>query len=191
MSYNSVIRSEDVQAFEKLNENYDHIKSRQDFMQKVNDYFKENGRVEGCPGVEFETLANIHERMKDNIGLPYPESFFNTNSKTMEMLQSMMNRVADNPETLFRSWHFKGGEAVVNLANNRLQLMFDEKPTQENLTKLKQHGFKWAPKVKAWQRQLTHKTMAVCDKIDFLKPFDGKKPTDLQPNPPKRNEPER
>ena len=44
MSYNSVIRSEDTQAFEKLNENYDHIKSRQDFMQKVNDYFKENSK---------------------------------------------------------------------------------------------------------------------------------------------------
>ena len=191
MSYNSVIRSEDVQAFEKLNENYDHIKGRQDFMQKVNDYFKENGRLEGCPYLEPEAIVSITANMKGFPCLPYPESFFNTNSKTMEMLQTMMNRVADKPETLFRSWHFEGGEAVVNLANNRLQLMFDEKPTQENLTKLKQHGFKWAPKAKAWQRQLTHKTMATCDKIDFLKPFDGKKPTDFQPNPPKRNEPER
>ena len=62
MSYNSVIRSEDVQAFEKLNENYDYIKSRQDYMQKVNDYFRENGTVIGCPGIETEAVTALKQR---------------------------------------------------------------------------------------------------------------------------------
>ena len=189
--YNNVIRSEDVLAFEKLNENYDHIKGRQEFMQKVNDYFKENGKVGGCPGVEPEAAAALEAKVKSGQELPYPQSFFDNNSQTLKMLQSMMNRVAERGETLFRSWHFEGGEAVVNLANNRLQLIFDKRPSDDRLAKLKQNGFKWAPKGKAWQRPLTHQTMSVCNKIDFLKPFDGRKPTDFQPNPPKRNEPER
>jgi hypothetical protein len=33
--------------------------------------------------------------------------------------------------------------------------------------------------------------MATCDKIDFIKPKDGRKPTDIQPKAPKKNEPER
>ena len=189
--YNNVIRSEDMQVFEKLNENYDHIKGRQDHMQQVNDYFKEHGTVKGCPGLEAEAVTALETKIKDGQELPYPKAYFDNNSKTLDMLQNMMNRVAENPETLFRSWHFTGGEAVVNLANNRLQLMFDEKPSDDKINALKTSGFKWAPKGKAWQRPLTHKTMSVCDKIDFLKPFDGKKPTDFQPNPPKRNEPER
>ena len=191
MSYNSVIRSEDVQAFEKLNENYDYIKSRQDYMQKVNDYFKENGTVIGCPGIETEAVTALEAKIKSGQELPYPQSFFDNNTQTLNMLQNMMNRVADKPETLFRSWHFEGGEAVVNLANNRLQLMFDEKPSDDRINSLKKNGFKWAPKGKAWQRPLTHQTMSVCDKVNFLKPFDGKKPTDFQPSPPKRNEPQR
>ena len=189
--YNNVIRTEDVQAFEKLSENYDHIRNRQDYMQRVNDYFKENGKVEGCPGVEPKAVSSLEEKIQSGQELPYPQSFFDNNSQTLKMLQSMMNRVAEKPETLFRSWHFEGGEAVVNLANNRLQLMFNERPSDEKIADLKKNGFKWAPTHKAWQRPLTHQTMSVCDKIDFLKPFEGRKPTDYQPTPPKRNEPER
>ena len=189
--YNNVIRTEDVNAFEKLSENYDHIRNRQDYMQRVNDYFKENGTVEGCPGVEPEAVTSLEEKIKGGQELPYPQSFFDNNAQTLKMLQSMMNRVAEKPETLFRSWHFEGGEAVVNLANNRLQLMFKERPSDDKIADLKKHGFKWAPTHKAWQRPLTHQTMSVCDKVDFIKPFEGRKPTDYQPTPPKRNEPER
>ena len=56
---------------------------------------------------------------------------------------------------------------------------------------LKKNGFKWAPTHKSRQRPLTHQTMSVCDKIDFIKPKDGRKPTDIQPKAPQKNEPER
>lgn len=39
-------------------------------------------------------------------------------------------------------------------ADNRLRLYFDEKPSEEQRSKLKCNGFKWAPSVGAWQRQL-------------------------------------
>ncbi|MBE7048450.1 MAG: hypothetical protein E7393_03645 [Ruminococcaceae bacterium] len=189
--YYDVIKTEDVQAFEKLSENYDHIKKRQDYMQQVNDYYKENGTIKGFPGLEENTITSIEKAISEGQELPYPQTFFQNNKKTMDMLQKMMNRVAEKPETLFRSWHFEGGEAVVNLAKNRLQLMFKEIPSEEQRATLKKNGFVWANKSKAWQRPLTHQTMSVCDKIGFVNPHEGRKPTDYQPAPPKRNEPER
>ena len=189
--YNSVIRSDDKNAFEKLSENYDHIKNRQEYMQRVNRYYEENGTVEGCPGVEEETAILLDERIKEGQEGPYPKSFFVENEKTMDSLQKMMNRVAEKSETLFKCWNFEGGEAVVNLANNRLQLMFEDKPSEEIINTLKQNGFKWAPKGKAWQRPLNFQTMAVCDKLRFIKPIDGRKPTEIQPKMPKKDEPER
>lgn len=189
--YNNIIRSDDINAFEKLNENYDHIKNRQEYMQRVNQYYEENGTTEGCPGVEEETALLLDARISEGQEGPYPKSFFAENEKTMDNLQKMMERVAQKPETLFKSWQFRGGEAVINLANNRLQLMFDEKPSDEIIGTLKQNGFKWAPKGKAWQRPLNFGTMSVCDKLSFIKPLDGRKPTDIQPKAPKRNEPER
>lgn len=42
-----------------------------------------------------------------------------------------------------------------NVEENRLQLFFNGKPKTETLSKLKGRGFKWSPRNKAWQRQLT------------------------------------
>ena len=81
--------------------------------------------------------------------------------------------------------------AIVNLANNRLQLYFEEKPADEQRATLKSNGFKYAPSTKAWQRPLDYKTMAAANRIDFIKPLDGKTPMDLQPKMAKRDAPER
>lgn len=42
-----------------------------------------------------------------------------------------------------------------NTEENRLQLLFPGKPDQEVIARLKSTGFKWSPRFKAWQRQLT------------------------------------
>lgn len=50
---------------------------------------------------------------------------------------------------------FPGGRVVQNWAENRLQIIFDEKPASDLITELKRHAFKWAPSKGAWQRQNT------------------------------------
>ena len=109
----------------------------------------------------------------------------------MRRLQSNIDRVEQKPETLFKGWQFEGGKAVANLANNRLQLLFNEKPNEQQRNMLKQSGFKWAPTAEAWQRPLDPKTFAAADKIGFIKPLDGRMPSDLQPKQPNRSAPER
>lgn len=51
---------------------------------------------------------------------------------------------------------FPGGRVVQNWAENRLQIIFDEKPKSDIISELKRHGFRWAPSQGAWQRQLTN-----------------------------------
>ena len=51
----------------------------------------------------------------------------------------------------FVGWTFPGGEAKINEAENRLQLLFDEKPPEDQRRALKSEGFKWAPSQGAWQ----------------------------------------
>lgn len=50
---------------------------------------------------------------------------------------------------------FPGGRVVQNWAENRLQIIFDEKPSGEIIDLLKKNSFKWAPSKAAWQRQNT------------------------------------
>jgi hypothetical protein len=52
-------------------------------------------------------------------------------------------------------------KVMQNTADNRLQLFFPSKPDEEMIQKLKSRGFKWSPRNKAWQRQLTPNALRV------------------------------
>ena len=50
---------------------------------------------------------------------------------------------------------FEGGKVVWNHEADRLQILFDNIPDDAMRGNLKSNGFRWSPKYKAWQRQLT------------------------------------
>ena len=56
---------------------------------------------------------------------------------------------------------FDGGTVVNNLTDERVQIFFEEKPSQEVRQKLKYNGFRWAPSVGAWQRKNTSRGLYV------------------------------
>jgi hypothetical protein len=56
-----------------------------------------------------------------------------------------------NTETIIN-----GVRVLENTEAMRLQLFFEGKPPAPMIALLKSHGFKWAPSVQAWQRQLTN-----------------------------------
>lgn len=77
---------------------------------------------------------------------------------------SFVNRVLAPPKVprteldykIEQKEYMRGNVRVLqNVSDNRLQLFFDGKPPAEMITKLKKSGFKWSPRNKAWQRQLT------------------------------------
>ena len=58
--------------------------------------------------------------------------------------------------------YFIGDMKIVhNTDDNRLQLLFPGKPDPGMIEKLKSRGFKWSPRNKAWQRQLTPNALRV------------------------------
>lgn len=48
-----------------------------------------------------------------------------------------------------------GVRVVLNKALDRVQVIFPDKPSDDERAVLKKHAFRWAPSVGAWQRQLT------------------------------------
>ena len=48
-----------------------------------------------------------------------------------------------------------GFQIVRNAEQNRLQIIFDDKPDEATRSALKSNGFRWSPRNNAWQRQLT------------------------------------
>ena len=70
---------------------------------------------------------------------------------------------------------------------NRLQIFFDEKPSDSQRAMLKSNGFKWAPSQDAWQRQLNDNAIYAAGRLDFVKPSDGRTVREHQPKPVARD----
>ena len=191
MAYNNIISANDPMAINMLKENLAHFENNTAYMQAVNDFNKENGTMVGFEGIDYAEAVKLDERVNGYQSTPYPGKFFKDNYEKIGRIKANIDRLENKPETMFKGWQFAGGEAIVNLANNRLQLYFEEKPADEQRATLQSIGFKYAPSTKAWQRPLDYKTMAAANRIDFIKPLDGKTPMDLQPKMAKRDAPER
>ena len=195
MSYkNNIISSDDPQAIEKLTEKLQKCEKEQDFMKKANAYYKKNGTTKGCDGISDKLAAKLDARVQESYSWdkqPFPSYRITNNGAEIRRIKKRIENIEANQDTEFVGWQFEGGEAVINKEKNRLQLLFDEKPSDEQRATLKVNGFRWAPSDKAWQRQLNTNAFYAANRIDFIKPESGEKPTDLQPKAPKKNEPER
>ncbi len=88
----------------------------------------------------------------------------NANMKRIEgrikELETKEQRLESSPITKYL---FEGGEVLVNYEVDRIQIMFDTRPTNEELTAWKGKGlntYNWSPSAKAWQRKITPNSLS-------------------------------
>ena len=148
MSYNHVISSDDPQAVEKLTAKLEACQKRQEFMKSVNSFYRKHGTAHGCPGVSEETAEKMDEAVRTGyswVTAPFPSYELSNNNAEIRRLKQRIEQLSYNQEVGYVGWEFDRGEAVANTDNNRLQLLFDEKPGAEQRSVLKQNGFHWSP----------------------------------------------
>lgn len=195
---NSAISSDDPQAVEKLKEKLQRLQKLQTYMKTANAYYRTHGTMQGFEDLSEEKAAEIDGQVKNGyswVTVPYAAYQLSNNNAEINRLKKRIAVLEQRAETGFAGWKFEGGEAVANQEENRLQLIFDGKPTEEQRSQLKRWGFRWSPSNKAWQRQLNKNAIYAAGQIGFVKPLDGRTPRELQPQPRSRqkskNEPER
>jgi len=185
------ISSSDPNALEKLSAKLEGCEKRQTFMKEINAYFRKFGTCKGCPGVPDEMAAKIDAKIESSSYAwdkqPFSSYELTNNNSEIKRIKQRINELERHREVGFVGWKFEGGEAVVNNGLNRLQLVFDERPSSEQCGILKRKGFHWSPRESAWQRQLNDNAIYAVNYIDFVKPLDGRRPTDLQPKAPQRD----
>lgn len=154
-----VIKSSDENAIEKLQEKVDELRENQERMKKVNKAIRLKDAEKGD-----ELLRNMgytDEQIKGfrtpnflgRLGFPsYALTNNNANIHRLEgrikSLQATKSKGTQESENKF----FKVKEDADAM---RVQLFFEGKPEPEARDVLKRNGFRWAPSVGAWQRQLT------------------------------------
>lgn len=183
MSYINKKSSAGLPSAEKLKEELKRCVELQDTMKTVNAYWRKFGTCVGAPGITEEQAKKLDNKIANTRysweKQPFSSYDLTNNNATIKRLENKVSEVSRG----FEGWEFSGGYAEANTELNRLQLFFDEKPSDSQRANLKANGFKWAPSQEAWQRQLTDNAIYAANRLDFLKPTDGRTVRDHQPKP--------
>ena len=175
---------DDPQAAAKLEAKLVKLESAQETMKAVNAYFRKNKTLEGCPSLTPEQITKLQQETSQSWHLdksrPYPAYMLSNNNAEIRRIRGRIEQVRQHEETNFAGWEFDGGRVEANKADNRLQVFFDGKPDEAARDELKANGFRWAPSVGAWQRQLNKNAYYAAGYISCIQPISGEKPIDVQ-----------
>lgn len=163
------ISSDDPNAIDKLRKKLAGMEELQAKMKNVNAYYRKHKTLEGCPDLTPEAIASLTSGMDGGFRLedkPYPSwALSNNNANIRRVRQRIeeLEKAAESPAP--DGWSFDGGEVVMNKEMNRVQIFYDDKPDADVRANLKSYGFRWAPSVKAWQRQLNRNGIYAAQKV--------------------------
>ena len=154
-SHGETISADDPLAREKLSAKLEYLKTNHENMKAANRAAR--GSAEK-PHPSWE-LSNSNQQIK-------------ATEQRLKQLEQSAARSATSTASAGTS--FKGGTMKVNTEINRLQLVFDGKPSAEVRAQLKANGFRWSPTQGAWQRQNTPNAEAAANRImqSLNKSFD-------------------
>ena len=124
------ISADDDLAVEKLTKKLEGMESQQTMMKAVNAYYRKHKTLEGCPELTAEQVEKVKAAMsqdwrKDPV--PFPSYLLTNNNANIRRVRQRIEELSHKAE--FVGWTFPGGEAKVNEAENRLQLIFEESRT--------------------------------------------------------------
>lgn len=180
------ISADDPEAVQKLKLKLEGLERDQESMKAVNAYYRKHKTLEGCPGldpVQIEKLKASMARDRHPEPKPYPSFRLTNNNAVIRQTKERIAELTKRAETDYEGWAFDGGEVKMDRQANRLQVFFDEKPDRDTCSAMRHNGFKWAPSVGAWQRQLTDNAIYTARHLDCLRPLSEEQPVPEQAEP--------
>ena len=109
------------------------------------------------------TMSSCHHQ-------PYPQFSLANNSAEIRRIKVRIEKLKATAQNVTIKTPFASGTIVDNVEENRLQILFDDKPDADTRTKLKSHGFRWSPRNGAWQRMrsnaATYYAKQICGIVD-------------------------
>lgn len=151
----------DPHARELLQDRLQQEQNALDYCKAANAYYRKHKTLRGYASLTDEQADAITDPEAFSIklyGKPYGDFELSSLRGKIKRIQARLadldklQAAAQQPDNTTK---FDGGEIVRNAEENRLQILFDEIPDADTRDALKSNGFRWSPRNKAWQRQLT------------------------------------
>lgn len=152
---------------------------------KKADYYSEKAGVVGTGGISSDApdavelleakLAELEvkqTRMKAEnkaAGRGKPKPFepweLTNNNANIHRVKTRIKQLKATAQHVTTKTPFDGGTIIDNVEENRLQIVFNDKPDEDTRVKLKGHGFRWSPRNSAWQRMRSNAATCYAKRI--------------------------
>jgi len=151
MKKNKAIFSDDPDAAEKLADKIARLEARQDLMVKVNKLVRKNDR-EALVDLGYSETAINNLFTPDFCGrVGYPDYSIKNNGANIRRLKSRVETIEIKQSQNSSEKVISGVRVFDNVDDNRLQLFFPGKPSEQVRQSLKSRGFRWSPTNGCWQ----------------------------------------
>ena len=152
-----IIKSSDKNAIMELEEKIINKEKFQNDMKEANAYYRKHKTMKGYKNLSDEKAREIDEKINKSYSwqqVPYPSYMLSNNNQEIHRLKKRVYALKKAKEIGVEKTENEYFKIVRNSELMRLQLLFDEIPSEEIRTILKHRSFKWSGKNKAWQRHL-------------------------------------
>lgn len=152
------ISSDDPAAVEKLTARIEYMREQHERGKAMNKHWRKYGTMKGFPGMSDEAAAKMDEAINkvdvEFWRLPYARSTANVTAN-IRRLEERRQDILKRREAGDEEQAFNGFTVKQSGADGRVYVLFDDKPEADARDILKRNGFRWSPRNKVWQRQLT------------------------------------
>lgn len=168
----------DPHARELLQDRLQQEQNALDYCKAANAYYRKHKTLRGYASLTDEQADALTDPDAFSVklyGKPYGDFELSSLRGKIKRIQARLadldklQSAAQQPDNTTK---FDGGEIVRNAKENRLQILFDEIPDADTRDALKSSGFRWSPRNKAWQSQLTQNAEYAARRVLGLKVED-------------------
>ena len=166
----SGISSDAPDALERLEKKLAERERAHAWMKELNKAFKKGDTALLALGMTQAQIDKMRATMTSCHHQPYPQFSLANNSAEIRRIKARIEKLKATAQNVTIKTPFASGTIVDNVEENRLQILFDDKPDADTRTKLKSHGFRWSPRNGAWQRMrsnaATYYAKQICGIVD-------------------------
>lgn len=154
----------DPNARQMLQERITALEELQRRAKAMNAHYRKQKTMQGFPGLSNSAAAIIDQQLSAPMSIaqvPCPSYELTSIREKIKRAKARLEEYdrlhseKENPSGEGFQFGALSGIMVRNTQENRLQLIFDQIPPEELRQALKSNGFRWSPRNRAWQRQLT------------------------------------
>ena len=160
-----IIKASDDDAVEKLQAKIDALELVQSQMKAFNkiSLSKKLSNQEKLDQVKALNITSEVLRYTENGG--FPSYKLTNNNAKIKNAKARLESIKLNKSLDVADKIYDGFRVVHNTDIQRIQFVFDDKPNADIISLLKSKSFRWSPREKAWQRQMTANTKSAVEKI--------------------------